>query len=230
MVDVDKAIVAKIDKKGKHFEVLVDCENAVEFKKGNASLDDALVTEEIFEDVKKGKRASEHDLEEVFNSKNPREVAEKIIKESKLELTTEYKNKLREEKRKQIINLIHRNSIDPKNNIPHPPQRIENAIEEAGVKIDENKSAEEQVKDIIDKIKSIIPIKYEIKKLKIKIPAQYSAKSYPILKQFGKIIKDNWLSDGSFEATIEVPAGMQESLFDKLNNLTHGDIESEEVK
>lgn len=230
MVDVDRAIIARIVREGKPFEILIDCEKAVEFKQGKANLDDVLATEDIFESVKKGKRASEHDMIRVFKTSDSRKVAEIIVKEAKLQLTAEYQKKLREQKRKQIINLIHTNSIDPRTNLPHPLTRIENALEEAKVRIEEHKSAEEQVQDIVSKLKSILPIKYEIRKIKIKIPAQYTGKAYSILKQFAKILKDEWKNDGSLLTIIEIPAGMQEGLFDKLNNLTHGNIESEVIE
>ena len=230
MVDVDRAIIAKIVKEGKTFEVLVDCEKAVEFKQGKCNIDEVLATEDIFEDVKKGKHASEHEMLRIFKTADVKKIAEIIVKESRLQLTADYQKKLREQKRKQIINMIHVNSVDPKNNLPHPLTRIENALEEAKVRIDENKSAEDQVQEIISKIRSILPIKYEIRKIKVKIPAQYTGKAYPMIKQFSKLLKDEWKNDGSLEATIELPAGMQESLFDKLNNLTHGNIESEVIE
>ena len=230
MVDINKAITAKIVRQGKTFEVLVDCEKAVDFRHGKAQLDDVLATEKIYENAKQGKHASEHDMENIFKTSDSRKVAEIIIKEAKLELTADYQKKLREQKRKQIINMIHVNAVDPKTNLPHPANRIENALEEAKVRIDDIKSAEEQVQDIVSKIKAVLPIKYEIRKIQIKIPAQYTGKSFPILKQFGKLLKDEWKNDGSLLAVIELPAGMQESLFDKLNNLTHGNIESEILK
>lgn len=230
MVDVDKAIIARIVKEGKPFEVLVDCEKAVEFKQGKADLDDVLATDDIFEDSKKGKHASENEMKRIFGTANPRKVAEIIVKEAKLQLTADYQKKQREQKRKQIINLIHVNSVDPTTNTPHPLTRIENALAEAKVKINDSKTAEEQVQDIVSQIKPILPIKYEIRKLKIKIPAQYTGKAYTILKQFSKVLKDEWKNDGSLVTQIELPAGMQENLFDKLNNLTHGNIESEVIE
>ena len=114
--------------------------------------------------------------------------------------------------------------------MPHPPQRIENALNEAKVNINEFKSADEQIQDIIKKLTEILPIKYEIKVLNIKIPAEFSGQSYSILKRFSNILKENWLNDGSLLVTVEVPAGLQNELFDNLNNLAHGKIEVTETK
>ena len=231
MVDVDKAIIARLKKQGKNFEILVDCNKAIDFKHGKEiSLNDVVATNDIFEDVKKGSHASENDLKKIFGTDDANEIAKIIIEEGEIQLTAEYKSKLREEKKKQIINLIHRNAIDPKTNLPHPVTRIELAMHEAKVNIDEFKKAEAQVEDIIKKLRSIIPLKYEIREIAVKIPAQFSGQIYGILKQFGKIIKDEWQNDGSLVIFMEIPAGLQMELTDKLNHLTHGDIDLKVLK
>lgn len=226
-MNVDKAVICRLKKSGINFEVLCDCDKTMDFKQGKASFDDAIVTEdEIFKDVKKGEKASEKDLSQGFGSDNKRDIAEKILKEGEVQLTTEYKNKLREEKKKSIIALISRNAVDPKTNLPHPPQRIENALNEAKVNIDEFKSAEDQVKDIVNQINSIIPISYEIKTVEITIPADVSGRCYPILKQYTTVAKETWNNDGSLTVVVEIPAGLQNELYDKLNNIAQGRIES----
>lgn len=225
MINVEDAVTAKLNLEGHDFEILVDCEKAMEFKHGkDIQLDDFVVTLEIFKDVKKGEKANEHDIKRLFGTDNKNEVIKKIIKDGEVQLTKEYRDKLRDEKRKNVINLIHRYSINPTNNLPHPPQRIENAIEEAKVKIDEFKKAEEQVKDIISKINRVLPIRYEIRDIEIRIPAKFAGKCYPILKQFGNLLKDEWQNDGSLLAILEIPAGLTSDLFDKLNSLTHGEV------
>ncbi len=227
MVDVDKSVIARYKTQGKNFEILVDCENAIAFKTGsNIDLNDVLTAEEIFEDVKKGKHASEIDMKKIFNTDDKKKICEQIIKKGDVQVTAEYQRKLREIKEKQIIDLIHRNAIDPKTGNPHPPQRIKNAVEEAKIRIDNYKSAEEQIQDIISQLKTVLPIKFEVRTLMIKVPAQYAAKSYNSLKLYGKLLKEEWQNDGSLVVNIELPAGLQEDLFSKLNNLTHGSVES----
>ena len=230
MTNTDKAVIAKYKSGGKRYEILVDCEKALAFKTGaNISLNDILVTEEIFNDVKKGVHASETEMKKIFNTDDKRKICEQIIKKGDVQVTAEYQRKIREQKIKQVINLIHRNAIDPKTGAPHPPQRIENALNEAKVNIDNYKSAEEQVQDIITKLRPVLPIKFEVRIIYAKIPAQYAAKSYNTLKQFGKLLKEDWQNDGSLTVNIELPAGMQEDLFSKLNGLTHGSVETKIV-
>ena len=225
MVNIDDAVVAKLKIGANVFEILVDCENALELRKGkDIDLDDILATDDIFKDVKNGEHAS--NLMKFFNTEDKKEIAKKIIKEGEIQLTSEYKKKLRDKKRKQIVNNIHRNAVDPNTGLPHPPQRIEMALDESKVNIDEFKPIEEQLKNILPKLRAILPLKYEMREIAIKIPRDYAGKCYNILKQYGKLLKDEWQNDGSLVAVVEVPAGVQEEFFDKLNGLAHGEVES----
>ena len=191
MEDVDKAVVARITREGHNFEILVDCEKALILKSGkDVDIEDVLATTNIFSDVKKGKHAA--NLEKFFGTEDAFAIARKIIKDGEIQLTTEYKAKVREEKRRKIVDLIHRNAINPDTNLPHPPQRIMNALEEAKIRIDEYKSAEEQVKDIVTKIRPILPLKYELREIAIKIPAAFAGKTLGVIKQYGKVLKDEW--------------------------------------
>ncbi|MAG47355.1 ribosome assembly factor SBDS [archaeon] len=230
MANIDEAVIARYNKNGMTFEILVDCEKALELRDGkNVDINDVVVVDSIFKDVKKGFHAAETDLENVFETKEFNDVAKKIINNGEVQLTAKYRDKLREEKKKNIIHLIHRNAVNPDNNLPHPPQRIEAAIEEAKVKIDEFKNAEDQIKDIVDRIRSVMPIKYETREVAFKIPAEHSGKSFSIIKRFGKLTKEEWDNDGSLLAIVEIPAGLQDELFRELNNLTQGNVESRVV-
>ncbi len=225
MVDINKAVIARYRKEGLNFEILVDCDRALEFREGKADLDDVLATNNIFKDVKKGLHASENDLKRLFKTDDKSKVAEEIIKHGEIQLTAEYRNKLREEKKKAIINLIYKNAINPQNNLPHPPDRIERALDEAKVKIDEFKKPEEQIHDIVSKLTAILPIRFETWEIAVKIPSAFAAQSYSILKEFGNLKKDEWQSDGSLIAVLEIPAGIQEDFENRLNKLTHGEVD-----
>ena len=169
-------------------------------------------------------------MKQLFGTSEPLDVAKIILEKGELPLTADYKNRLREEKRKQIIEFIRKNAVDPKTNIPHPAQRIENAIEEAKVKIDEFKGVQQQVDDILKKLRPIIPISFATKEIAVKIPADYAAKSYSTVNSFGKIIKEEWQTDGSWVIVVEMPGGIENDFYDALNKICHGNIESKVLK
>ncbi len=224
-VSLEKAVIARCDKFGKRFEILVDPEKAVELKSGkNIYIADILAVEDVFEDAKKGMRASREDMRKVFGTENVLEVAEIIIKRGEVQITAEQRRKMIEEKKRLIATIISRESINPQTNTPHPVERILNAMELAKVNIDLYKSAEEQVNDVMLAIQRVLPIRFERICLQIKIPPAYSGKCYGVVKELGRMKREEWLADGSFFCVIEIPAGIQAEVFDKLNKLTNGEV------
>ncbi len=223
-----KYILAKIRIKGKHFETMVDCDKAIALKKGmtNVNIRDALMEAEIFLDVKKGIRVKENELKEIFGTTNIEDIAKKMILDGEVQLPTEYKEKERENKVKQVVDFISANCTDAKG-MRHPPQRIEDALKQAHVNI-QNISVEEQIPEILKKLQTIIPLKIETKKLIVKVPAIYTGHLYGVLKSY--ILKEEWLSDGSLSCTVSVPAAAQMAFFDKINSITHGTVITQEIK
>lgn len=231
MVTVDEAIIAKYSREGKHFEILVDPDLAYDLKEGKTvSLSRMLAVNTVFTDARKADKASPSDIQKAFGTSDMEKIAEFIVKHGEVQLTTEFRRKKVEEKRKQIAAFISRNAINPQTRVPHPPERILTAMEQARVNIDPFRPAEQQVDDVVKAIKSIIPISIEEIVLDIEIPAKYSARAYGLLKELGTLQKDNWLSDGSLFAKLLIPAGLKESVFRRLGAITEGNARIEEAK
>lgn len=231
-VSLDKAIIARLEKSGMHFEVLVDPAVAMEIREGVTTLNplEHLAINKIFKDAKKGDHAADENLVKVFGTKDVAQVAARIVREGEVQLTTEQRHKMQEEKRKRIVQEIVRNAWNPQTKTPHPPERIERAMDEAKVHVDPFKSVESQVKEVLARIKTLIPIAYEKVKVAVKIPAQYSGSAYGQARSVGDLLRDEWQSDGSWIGVIEIPAGMQSELYDVLNKATHGSVETKILK
>lgn len=231
MVNVDEAIIARLKSNNQLFEILVDCDMALALKEGkNISLKDVLAADKIFSDAKKGLEASENAMKQIFGTSEPEEVAKIIIKKGEIQLTQEHRANLRERKRKQIINMLHVNGVDPRTHLPHPPQRIENALEEAKFHVEEFGQVHEQVQEALKKLRPILPIKFEVKEISVKIPAQFAAKSYQVLSMFGTKLREEWQNDGSLLTVLEMPGGLESDFYDKINSLTHGNVETKVLK
>lgn len=227
MTTIDEANVIKLKTHGQNFEILADSTMALSLKSGSkVDIRDVLAVQKIFTDAKKGMEASPNALRSIFKTEDPLEVAKLIIKKGEVPLTAEYKQGLREQKKKQIINIICRNAVDPKTHAPHPPQRIEAALEGAKFHVDEVKDVNKQVEGAIKVLRPILPIKFEIKEIAAKIPPDYAAKSYSVLNSFGKKIREDWQTDGSLVVVLEMPGGLEEDFHNKLNALCHGDVET----
>ncbi|MGC8676343.1 MAG: ribosome assembly factor SBDS [Candidatus Micrarchaeia archaeon] len=220
---MSKTVVAKYARGGETFEIFVDSDKAYDFISGKIKDPlSALEAEDIFKDANKGDRQSKEAIEKAFGTQDLVAIVTKILKEGNVPLTTEQRNKMLEEKRREIIGIISRNSIDPRTNAPHPPQRIENAFNEFKIAVDPFKPASEQVDEIVKKLSLHLPIKFASVKIEVTIPPQYANRTYSLLKQFG-LKSEKWLSDGSLSASLEFPAGLQSDFFDRLNGLTKGE-------
>ncbi len=218
--------LARIKKAGKNFEIVVDMEDALKFKKGEASSIEAE-GDKIFTDSKKGNVASSSDLSDSFGTTNTQEIIESIVKGGEIQLTQEHRGAEQEQRFKQAINFLATNAIDPQTKNPHTPDRIKSALEQAHVNI-KNAPIETQIKEIIEAISKIIPIKLETKKVKITIPAIYTGKAYGVVTQYKE--GENWLENGDLQIIVSVPSGIIIDFYDKLNSVTHGSALTEEIK
>ncbi len=219
--------LARLKKGSDVFEIVVNPDQAMHCRKHpEANIRDALVYPKVYSDAKKGLLASEQKMEQIFGTSDELEVAKQIIAKGDIQVSAEYRQKLQEQKKARIMDIIRRQGVDPRTNAPHPIQRIENAMVEAKVKIDEYKAPELQVPEILKALRPIIPIKLVTKEVDVKIPAQYASKAFPIIKSFGKVLKDSWESDGSWKGRVEIPGGLETEFYDKLNSLTHGNAQA----
>jgi ribosome maturation protein SDO1 len=234
MVSLDKAIVARLSLEGHHFEILVDPDAALRFResggKGEIDVGKDLAIDTVFKDARKGDHVGEHTLTKVFGTAEIGEVAKRILQKGEFHLTTEQRRTLLEKKRKLIVALIARNAMNPQTNAPHPPQRIETAMEEAKVHVDPFKPAEEQVAEVIAALRPLLPIKIQNVNIEVHLPATEVGKAYGTVKGFGTLRREEWQKDGSWVGVVEMPAGMQSDFFDELNRRTHGNVDTKILK
>ncbi len=219
--------IARLTHEGEHFEILVKPEQALDYRLGKGkTLSEALVSDTIFTDANKGTKPSEDKLKKAFATTETLKIAEHILRHGTLQLTTDQRRHMIEEKRKQIVSFISRYSVDPRTNLPHPPLRIEQAMQQIHYSIDPFKETEEQAKDIIKLLRPILPLKTELVSVNVRIPATYASKTYGAVKGFGTIKREEWRADGSWFAVVEMPAGLYGPFLEKLGELTKGAAEA----
>ena len=222
MVNVE----ARIKAKGKQYEISVDLDAALKFKAGKGDVMSALQSNQIYYDIKKGNIASSKDLQDAFNTTDIYEIAKKIILSGEVQKTQEFRDDEREKKIKQVVNLIVKNASD-QHGRPYTEERIKTAIHDIHYSFDGG-PVEKQMNDIINKLKEIIPIKIETKKIKLKVPARFTGQAYGMLQEYKE--SEEWLSNGDLEVVMNIPAGLIIDFYDKINSITHGAVQSSEVK
>jgi ribosome maturation protein SDO1 len=216
---------------GEKFEIMVKPDPALDYKLGKKKdISAVLVSDEIYTDSGKGTRPSAEKLLKAFKTEDQSSIAEIIMQKGDLNLTTDQRRKMIEEKRKQIVHFIAKTYVDPKTHLPHPPLRIEQAMKDGRVSIDPQKNIDEQVKEIVDKLRSIIALKSENLQLEIVIPAQFASQSYAVLKSVGSLKKEEWQNNGSLKAILEIPAAARPTVIDRLGSITKGSATVEVVQ
>jgi len=181
-----------------------------------------LAVNQVYTDSRKGERASDADIMSVFNTNDAELVATAIVKKGDVQLTTDFRRKKTEEKRKQIASFISKYAINPQTKVPHPMERILNAMAQAHAHIDAFKPAEQQVEEVVKAILTIIPISMEETVIKIEIPAMHAGKAFGIIKNLGELQDQKWLNDGSLNIKLKIPSGMKDTVYSKINGITEG--------
>ncbi len=231
MVRLDDAVPARLKTHGTTFEVLVDPDGALALKRGESvNLEEILAVEDVFENASRGDRSPEEDLQKAFGTTEVLTIAESIIKKGEISLTAEQRKQFIENKRRQVIEVIARNAINPQTKTPHPPTRIEQAMSEGPCQHRSHKSTDELVKIAMKAIRPLIPIRFEEVEVAVKIPPSYAPKAYGEVAAFGKLNREAWQNNGAWIGVVQIPAGMQTEFYALINRLTKGEAETKLLK
>jgi len=223
MIPLEKAVCARLESHGEKFEVLVDPDLAVRFRQGeDVPLEEMVAALYVFSNASRGTRASEESLEKVFQTTDFFEIAPRIIHKGEIHLTAEQRRQMIADKRRQVITFIARNAINPQTGLPHPPQRIEMAMDEARVNIDLYKNLDELVKETVRALRPILPIRFEEIRVAVKIPADHAPRAFGEIQSAATIERDEWQKDGSWICIVRIPAGIQGDFYGLVNRITKG--------
>jgi ribosome maturation protein SDO1 len=67
-------------------------------------------------------------------------------------------------------------------------------------------------------------------RIAVKLKADEYGRCYEDMKEMGKIIKEEWQKNGDWIGVVEIPAGLRDDLFNRLNSKTHGEVETKQLK
>ena len=218
MVSLDDAVLARLEKGGSRYEILVDPDLVESWKEDSDSvnLTDLLAIDEVWSDAKAGDRPTSEALERVFGSTDLATCVDRILRDGSIQLTTAQRRHMVDERMKQIVNEIAMTATDPKTKLPHPKTRIENALQEARFKPDPFLSVERQVQDAVNILIPIIPLQFITIKLAFKVPGKDYGGISNLLRD--SMQKEQWLSDGSWACVVEVPGGMKNEIISRVAN------------
>ena len=229
MISLDEAVTARLESHGERFEVLVDPDAALAIKRDEFEddLEDVIAAEDVFEDASRGDRPPENALEEVFGTTDPLEIIPEVIKRGEIQITAEQRREMQERKHKDLVNRITRNAVNPQmDDAPHPPERIESALEETDFRIDPMEPVEAQIDDALEALRPVIPIRFDTVTVAAHLPADYAGSGQAKIREFGDLQSEEWQPDGSWIGVVEFPAGMQNDFYDLVNEVSSGEAET----
>ncbi|MWG33916.1 ribosome assembly factor SBDS [Halomarina oriensis] len=233
MISLDEAVTARLESHGARFEVLIDPDAALAMKRGefDGELEEVIAAEDVFEDASRGDRPAESDLETVFDTTDPMEIIPQVVERGEIQITAEQRREMQEQKRRQLVNTIVRNAVNPQmDDAPHPPERIERALEEARFKVDPMEPVESQVDDALDVLRPVIPIRFDEMTIAVRLPADYAGSGQARIRQFGDLEREEWQNDGGWVGVVTFPAGLQNDFYDLANEVSSGEAETRVVK
>ena len=216
MVSLDDAVVGRLERAGKRYEILLDPELIQLWKQNPESVDinDLLAIEDVFHDAKNGERPTAESLKNAFETEDIIKIVNMILKKGNIQLTTSQRKAIVERKRTLIVQHIASNAIDPKTKLPHPVTRIENALQESRYSIDPFKTIDMQIKEAIKLLKPLIPLSFTTVKLAFKVKGSAYGSVSQLLREYMQ--KEEWLSTGDWVCVVEIPAGMKSNLMSKV--------------
>jgi len=230
MVSLDEAVIARLESGGHKFEILIDPEAAQAFREsGEIDWDDALAAEGVWSDSAKGEHAGDEAVQEVFGTLELEAVCTAILERGDIQLTAAQRKELVERRYKQLVAHIASAAMNPQTGAPHPPQRIENALAEAKFAVDPLEALERQVERAVNALRPLLPISFEKMRVAVRIPAQHVGRCYGEMKALATITQEEYQSDGSWIAVLELSAGAHADLLERLGSLTHGTAEIKQL-
>ena len=122
----------------------------------------------------------------MFGTSDPLAIARHIILKGEVQLTTQQRKEMQESKRRRVVAIIARNAINPQTGAPHPPARIEAAMEEARVHIDPFKSAESQVEGVLKVLRPMMPIRFDKVRIAVRLTGEQYGRCYDFINRSGR--------------------------------------------
>ena len=233
MISLEEAVTARLESHGERFEVLVDPDAAMSMRRGDfeGDLQDVIAAEDVFEDASRGDRPPEEALEEVFETTDPMTIIPRVVRDGDIQITADQRRRMQEQKRRQLITQIARNAVNPQmDDAPHPPERIERALEEASFKIDPMEPVESQIDEALELLRPVIPIRFDEVVMAVQLPSDAAGSGQARIRQFGDLEDEEWQTDGSWVGVVRMPAGLQNEFYDLANEISGGQAESRVIK
>ena len=210
MVNVDDAFEMRYKFAGEEFQVLVDFDKLNEFKaqqgksEQSIQISDVLADDKIFKDQKKGEVASDDGIKKVIGDKSHEVILKEILLKGECQIPTAYLNKLRVDKKNQIISYIAEQSFNPQTKTKYTSSMIEGAYDKIKFNVDPLKDFVYQAQEVLKLLKVQMPIAISHILLLIKVPGMHCGNFYGEFRKLGQVKKEYFDEHGEMHIHFQI--------------------------
>ncbi|KAF0757970.1 hypothetical protein AaE_004086 [Aphanomyces astaci] len=151
--------VVRLKKGGCRFEVACFKNKLVEWRRGiETNLSDVLQSEAIFDNVSRGKRARDEDIQRVFGTQDIVEVATFIMTKGAIHLSESIRMAEHDSMFQEVASVIAKTSVNPEISRPYPVSAIEQTMQKIHVVLTPHEPVDIQALGALQQLKRIMPI------------------------------------------------------------------------
>lgn len=211
-------------KKGKKiYEVMVHEGMVMKYREGEIKrLEDVVVAPTVFLNATKGTRASAEQLKESFGTDDMNEIIEIVIQNGEAQESAGERKDKQDAKRHEIITAIQKNYSAPDGK-PLPVVRIENALQQAKIRVDVDADATRQVTTMFPKLSTVLPMKKKAAEMEgiITVPTKLAGVVSSTVRKHGTVQRETYGAQAKFEIEID----SYDLLMKDLTKATKGEFE-----
>ncbi|CAM9123128.1 unnamed protein product [Chrysoparadoxa australica] len=225
-VRLTNVAVVRVTRCGKRFEVacyrnkVVNWRNHVE-----TDMDEVLQIDNVFHNVSKGILANKKDMVKAFGTADKLVVIKHILDKGELQVSDKERQEKYESMFRDVATIICEKCVDPTSNRPYTISMIENAMKEVHFSVHPTKNAKAQALELVEKLKTVMPIARALMKLRITAPA--AASSVAVLREELRALRINQVvrevtDDQECSLDFLVEPGLYREVEELMNAQTNG--------
>ncbi|KAK4533717.1 hypothetical protein CCYA_CCYA18G4599 [Cyanidiococcus yangmingshanensis] len=162
--------LVRMRKAGKRFEIACYPNMVMAYREGHVrDLDEVLQVEDVFENVSKGKLASNTDLERCFGTSDRRRVVLEILAKGDLQVSERERQYQNTRMLHEIASVVAAKTVSRETKRPLPVGLIEKALREIHFGVQPNRSVKAQALDVIPLLRSQSDLDLERARLRLRI-------------------------------------------------------------
>ena len=204
------------------FELMLKPNAYGDYMNNKLKLSDILLSDEIYESIKEGKKGSKNSLKEKLSISTDKELFDHMIRNGEYNMSSLERKTLVEDKKKQICNYFHSNFIDTRIGAPPSLQILADTIKSLGLKIDPFKNIRAQADSLLSKLEKEISLKKCDLYFELKAEVKHYGKMLKVLHKYGEINKEDF--EGSeFKAKGNIKPKDMDGFVSALNACADGE-------